>query len=162
MIRSASLQDIEKIQNIATASWWPVYEPIVGKEQVHYMLTLFYSREALSKLIEEGFQKFLILEIGALTVGFAAYSPLVASENEFKLNKLYLLPEQKGKGYGLQLLQAVEHQAAQANGTKLILNVNRENPSMQFYLQAGYSILYEESIPVGPYFMNDYVMGKSL
>ena len=44
--------DITKIQNIAHTTWPITYGKILSKEQLDYMLGLFYSHEALAKQIE--------------------------------------------------------------------------------------------------------------
>jgi ribosomal protein S18 acetylase RimI-like enzyme len=38
------------------------------------------------------------------------------------------------------------------------LNVNRYNPAKDFYEKLGFKIILEEDIPIGQYWMNDYVM----
>ena len=49
------------------------------------------------------------------------------------------------------------------NGAKILqLNVNRFNKAKDFYLAMGYKIIAEEDIPIGNYFMNDYIMEKNL
>jgi ribosomal protein S18 acetylase RimI-like enzyme len=38
------------------------------------------------------------------------------------------------------------------------LNVNRNNEAKEFYKKLGFKIIREEDIPIGQYWMNDYVM----
>jgi ribosomal protein S18 acetylase RimI-like enzyme len=40
----------------------------------------------------------------------------------------------------------------------LDLNVNRNNQAKHFYEKIGFNVIREEDIPIGPYWMNDYVM----
>jgi hypothetical protein len=40
--------------------------------------------------------------------------------------------------------------------------VNRYNNAKSFYEKMGFAIVREEDIPIGPYWMNDYVMRKAL
>ena len=44
----------------------------------------------------------------------------------------------------------------------LDLNVNRHNKAKSFYEKMGFTIAYEEDIPIGDYWMNDFVMRKEL
>ena len=44
----------------------------------------------------------------------------------------------------------------------LDLNVNRHNQAQEFYKKLGFKIIREEDVPVGQYFMNDYVMRLNL
>jgi GNAT superfamily N-acetyltransferase len=68
----------------------------------------------------------------------------------------------QGKGYGKMLLQAVEHAVLKAGENILELNVNRDNKAKQFYERMGFEVVYDEDIPIGPYWMNDHVMRKKL
>ena len=36
--------------------------------------------------------------------------------------------------------------------------MNKYNKAKTFYESCGYHVHYEEDIPIGPYWMNDYVM----
>jgi diamine N-acetyltransferase len=45
-----------------------------------------------------------------------------------------------------------------SNVSILDLNVNRHNPAKSFYEKIGFTVLREEDVPIGPYWMNDYVM----
>ena len=60
------------------------------------------------------------------------------------------------------MLKEVEAQAAKTGCHTLNLNVNRHNPAFNFYKSAGFAVVQEEDIPIGPYFMNDYVLQKPL
>jgi ribosomal protein S18 acetylase RimI-like enzyme len=60
------------------------------------------------------------------------------------------------------LLQEVE-KAILAKGKNILeLNVNKYNPAKDFYEKMGFEVAYEEDIPIGPYWMNDFVMRKKL
>lgn len=162
-IRQAESKDIDSIQQIADAVWRPTYTPIIGSEQVAYMLNLFYSAEVIEEQLATHSQTYLLLEIDGEPIGFAAYSPRQENEQVYKLHKLYCLPNHHGMGYGRILLDAVEKETLSKGIHRLELNVNRHNPAKMFYEKLGYEIMYEEDIDIGNgYWMNDYVMGKDL
>lgn len=162
-IRKAKPGDTAAIRRIADEVWWPTYVPIIGEEQVAYMIELFYSTETIAKQLADGSQTYLLLEDEGQPLGFAAYSPRAENPNVYKLHKLYCLTGQHGKGCGRMLLQAVEQDAKMNGADRLELNVNRHNPAKTFYEKMGYTIAYEEDIDIGSgYWMNDYVMGKDL
>ena len=50
----------------------------------------------------------------------------------------------------------------EAGKETLDLNVNRHNKAKNFYEKMGFQVAYEEDIPIGKYWMNDYVMRKIL
>ena len=64
---------IPLIQELADKAWIPTYLPILGKEQVDYMMDKFYSSNSLEQQMKNG-QQFFICRKGDLAVGFASYS----------------------------------------------------------------------------------------
>jgi len=161
-ITTATINDVETIRQLAEATWWPTYSPILEEEQIRFMLDLIYSTEGLEKQIANNEQIFLLLKEGDKAVAFAGYSPYDAEPAAYKLHKLYCLPETQGKGYGRILIDTVSRIAADAGASKLLLNVNRHNKSLSFYEKMGFGIAREEDIAIGPYWMNDYIMQKPL
>ncbi len=158
---TAEVKHISAIQQIVEPAWWAVYGPILSDEQVEYMLREFYNTEVLTQLIGNKEQEFVLLSCDGDDVGFAGFSRRPDKPEVFKLNKLYLLPELKGKGYGKILMDEVVRRVDE-NGAKVLeLNVNRYNASKGFYERLGFEVAYEEDIPVGKFFMNDFVMRKT-
>ena len=81
--------------------------------------------------------------------------------------KLYLLPEWRGKGLGGKLfnymLQFVKD-AASGWPCRIQFHVNRYNTrAINMYRHYGMQVLQEADFPIGHgFYMNDYVMGKEL
>ena len=160
-IKEATTADIPLLNKLAEATWHHTYKSILSEEQIAYMFEVIYKEEALLRQMQDG-QIFLLLYADAQPVGFAAYSEKEAEEKIYKLNKIYLLPECQGKGYGKHLLTFVEEQVKKRGALVLDLNVNRYNNAQQFYERCGYHVHQQENIAIGPYWMNDYVMRKAL
>jgi len=160
-IRKATVEDTAIIIDIAERTWWPTYSLILEKEQIAFMLGELYSFEKISAQLKNDSQSYLILEEGK-PVAFAGYSPRDEHPEIYKLYKLYCLPETHGKGYGKILINEVIQRTLDAGKHTLDLNVNRHNKAKDFYEKMGFSVAYEEDIPIGPYWMNDYVMRKEL
>ena len=161
-IRQASINDLGIIREIAEKTWWATYSPILEKEQIDFMLNKIYSVENISAQLEHGTQTYLLLIENDQPVAFAAYSPREEDPEIYKLHKLYCLPETQGKGYGKVLINEVANKTTEAGKRILDLNVNRHNKAKSFYEKMGFQIAYEEDIPIGKYWMNDYVMRKEL
>jgi GNAT superfamily N-acetyltransferase len=160
--RIASKADLSIIQHIATAAYHETYIPIIGLEQVDFMLRKFYNLDALSGQMDQG-HVFIIAADEREDIGFAAYNRIEEVPGVFKLQKLYILPERKGTGLGRFLVEKVISQARTAGGDKLILNVNRYNKSRGFYEKLGFVITEKVDIPIGEhFFMNDYVMEREI
>jgi GNAT superfamily N-acetyltransferase len=157
-IRNGDTSDILVIMDLAEKIWWPVYSPIITKEQIRYMLDTIYSKATLKSVIESEEQKFLLLFENQNPHGFASFGVRKEDPNIHKLHKLYVLPQDHGKGYGKKLIQEVIGQVKTKGMHVLDLNVNRFNPARSFYEKLGFRIIREEDIPVGEFWMNDYVM----
>ena len=161
-IRKAGLQDFDIINDLAAKIWYPTYVPILSHEQVEYMLKMMYSREAIEEQIAIKGHHFLLLSEGDDHLGFASYE-LNYRFGTAKLHKLYVLPQSQGKGAGKLLVRKVELEAAKNGNDTIVLNVNRYNTAVNFYLKSGYVKSGEEDIAIGNgYLMEDYIMQKHL
>lgn len=150
-----------EIPTIIELAWkiWPLwYEHIIGPEQVVFMLDQIYNSDAISDQIEKG-HVFYLVSLKGKKVGFFSINP--GKESTCRLEKLYLLPELKGNGIGKLMLLQAENLAAKSS-SKMQLNVNRFNPSLEFYLHQGFKIVNEVDIPFGPFFLNDFVLEKEI
>jgi diamine N-acetyltransferase len=150
--------DIPAIVQMAEKTWRATYVKILTPEEMDYMLTTIYGREALKKVMQNGSQKFLLLKDGNGSQGFVAFGPRKEDPGIFKVHKLYVLPSNQGKGYGTLLIEEVKSRMRLMGVATLDLNVNRHNPAKEFYGKLGFEIIGEEDVPIGPFFMNDYVM----
>jgi GNAT superfamily N-acetyltransferase len=162
IIRKATVNNVETIRSIADKTWQHAYGPILEKEQIAYMLAEIYSVEKITSQLRNDIQTYLLLIEDEKPVAFAAYSPRGEDRDIYKLHKLYCLPETQGKGYGKILINEVIKKTMEAGKHTLDLNVNRYNKAKTFYEKMGFEVVYEEDIPIGKYWMNDFVMRKEL
>ena len=156
-IKNATIADIPLIRTLAMEIWPQTYTPIIGVEQVAYMLGLFYSPEQLKAQIEDH-HTFLICYDDALPVAFASYAE--AEQGKYKLHKLYILPDQQGKGIGKFIVEHIVRDLKARGATTLFLNVNRYNIAAKaFYEKVGFRHAKDEDIHIGEgYYMNDHVL----
>lgn len=159
-IAQATIKDLQIIHQLAHKIWWPTYQNIISASQISFMLDKMHSISALEKQLLEG-HVFLILTVNDVEKGFASISE-TESPGLFKLQKLYLDPDQQGKGTGKILISAAEELAKKLGATAIKLNVNRANKAYQFYKKMGYQIIEEIDIPYYEYVLDDYIMQKDL
>lgn len=160
--KEATTSDIEAIREIAAATWPSTYYPLIGKEQVDFMLEKMYSRGTLLEQFSEGCT-FLIAELAGAPVGFASFSNINPENSIFKLHKLYVLPDQHGKGVGKILLNEVIAQSLHKGAQTLELNVNKRNKALAFYEHCGFTMKEAVKIDIGNgFFMDDYVLEMDL
>jgi GNAT superfamily N-acetyltransferase len=160
LIRPATFTDIPFIRDIAYKTWPSAYEDLLGKQQVEYMLNRFYSVDSLEDQIKNQHYFFLALK-NYVPIGFTSFSEVY--HGVYKLQKLYVLPNEQKTGVGQELLGTIETIARSRGAAKLQLNVNRKNVAKSFYVRNGFTIIDKADIDIGNgYYMNDYIMEKQL
>lgn len=159
-IKPANLSDVATIAQLAHTIWHAHYPPIIGMEQVNFMLNKMYNEEILSKYIKEGPQDFFIIRNEDEAVGFIALE--LKNPDELYLQKLYVLPEKHRKGIGAIAMNLALRVYPQAKSIRL--QVNRQNhTAINFYFKFGFTIERVADFDIGVgYFMNDFVMHKQL
>lgn len=161
-IKKATVSEIPDILAIAKATWEPTYREILTKAQIDYMYDEIYTPASLEKQMFELGHVFLVLYVADAAIGYASYSSKNGTNEIFKVHKLYVHPDYQGQKYGRTLVVSVEKEVKELGAAVLELNVNRYNPAIRFYERCGYKQAREEDIPMGEFWMNDFVMRKEL
>lgn len=156
-ILEASLNDYKVIVSIAFPAWEAAYLKIISQEQFDFMYNEMYSEESIAKQFSEG-HRFFILYENKIPTAFVSF---VAQGKKVRVPKLYVHPSHQKKGFGKKLLDRVEELCTK-NFEMIELNVNRFNPAQFFYEKLGFEKICEIDVPIGKYFMNDFIMQKKL
>lgn len=160
-IRKADTTDIPLIRDLCFRIWPQTYAAILTQAQIDYMLEMMYSESSLKKQMTEESCRFLIINDDERPVGFASYGP--AEPGIHKLHKIYILPDQQGKGTGKYLIEHILHASKSEGASALRLQVNIRNKAKTFYEKLGFVVLYQFDFPIGDgYVMDDYIMEKKL
>lgn len=161
-IRLLQKYELFLTRNLAENIWPSAYGTILSKEQLSYMLNWMYSIETLEKSFDKGNEFYCAFD-NDLPLGFLELEFLNEEAGSVKLQKIYVLPSEQNKGIGKNFLQLALLRAKNRGARNLILQVNRANKAVQFYLNNNFCIISEEDFPIGNgYFMNDYVMERTL
>ncbi len=161
-IRLLQKHELSLTQNLAEKIWPSAYGTILSKEQLSYMLNWMYSIETLEKSFDKGNEFYCAFD-NDLPLGFLELEFLSEEASSVKLQKIYVLPSEQNKGIGKNFLQFALLRAKNRGARNVILQVNRANKAVQFYLKNNFCIISEEDFPIGnDYYMNDYVMEKTL
>ena len=160
--KTATIEDIKTIQSVAKPAFSDAYKSILSPEQTVYMLDMMYSDESLAKQLQGGHVFFIAFD-GKNPCGYVS----VEKQNEhlFHLQKIYLLKECRGKGFGKILFEKAQSYAlSQCTGECVMeLNVNRNNKALEFYKKMGMHIAESGDFDIGGgFYMNDYIMRKKL
>ncbi len=119
-ILPATEKDLPAIAALAGVIWREYYPAIITREQIEYMLAKMYSLGTLREEIDNGVHYECLFVAGKM-FGFASFGR--TEPGVFKLHKLYLLQEQRGRGLGNRLLNHCEAEARRLGARELCLNV---------------------------------------
>lgn len=156
-VTKATAADIPLIRQLTFAIWPQTYSSIISKEQIDYMLEQMYNSVTLQKQMEEDGCTFIILYDDEEAVAFASYNE--TEPQLWKLNKIYILQSQQGKGTGKFIINYIVDEIKAKQAKALQLQVNRDNKAKYFYENLGFKIIKTADFDIGNgYFMNDYVM----
>ena len=143
------------IANLAKEIWYAHYIPIIGQQQVDYMLDKFYADASLCQQMSEG-QTFYLIEKENEVIGFVSVSE--KEKGDWFIHKFYIQAKQQGKGAGKEVFQKLLDIISPVKTIRL--TVNRKNyKSINFYFKNGFVIEKVEDFDIGEgYLMEDFVM----
>jgi len=155
---NATVSEIPILRKLAHCIWHAYYPGIITVEQIDYMLGRFFSPEALQADLAAG----SIWELACVDgrdIGFLAVVP-EPDRRRLKLSKLYLLPDQHGRGLGQLLLDRVKLIATGLGAEEIYLTVNKQNArAIRAYVRAGFAVAEAVTVDIGQgYVMDDLVM----
>lgn len=151
---------LDSIESLATIIWTEHYTPIIGKDQVDYMLKNYQSKRAMQEQIKAGMEYYSILR-NEIAYGYLA----VRREKEsLFLSKIYILREERGKGLGKTAMEFVVSRAMNLGCAAVELTVNKNNTeAIKAYQKLGFVNQGPMETDIGSGFiMDDYLMKKSL
>jgi RimJ/RimL family protein N-acetyltransferase len=153
--RRAREADIPELRVLAERIWHTSYRELLSEAQIEYMLGWMYGAETIWRELANGVV-WEILELDGAALGYLAYGP--PAEEELKLHKLYLLPEQQGRGFAQRAIERVLEIAAAARA-RVVLNVNKANLRAQrAYERAGFRVVDAVTNDIGGGFvMDDFI-----
>ena len=160
-IRKATAADIPLIRQLTFAIWPQTYSDVISKEQIDYMLEQMYNPATLQRQMQDDGCSFIIVYDDKEPVAFASYNE--TEPQLWKLNKIYILPSQQGKGTGKFIINHIVDEIKAKHAKALQLQVNRDNKAKNFYEKLGFKIIQTADFDIGNgFFMNDYVMSYEL
>jgi len=155
-LHKAQESDFTLIAELANVIWHNHYVPIVGEDQVNYMLANIYSKKSLTEQTLDKKHVFYLIQEKNKTIGFVS----ISSENtsDFWIHKFYILQENQNTGIGSKVFYELTKQMN--NPKNIRLTVNRQNyKSINFYFKLGFKIEKVADFDIGNnYFMNDFIM----
>ena len=148
-----------ELAGLAREIWTEHYTPIIGAEQVEYMLSKFQSAERILEDIGSNGYRYFIAYDGAKPVGYFAVKP-EKDEHALFLSKFYVEKNSRGRGIARLMLDRMLQIAAEDGLDHIWLTVNKHNTvSINIYKKLGFCIEEEMVTDIGYGFvMDDYKM----
>ena len=154
---------ILRLESLAREIWTEHYLPIIGQEQIDYMLEKFQSFTAITRQIQcKDYQYYFIVANGS-EVGYLGLVPDLV-EDRMKISKIYVSKSARGTGAGTAALRFAKDFCQQQGIGKLWLTVNRHNSdSIKWYQKNGFEMVDKVVNDIGKgYVMDDYIMEMSV
>jgi len=156
-------KDIEVLAALAREIWTEHYTPIIGVQQVEYMLDKFQSEEAMSSQINsEGYTYYMAFFKGKLA-GYLSIKPDKTAGVVF-LSKLYVEKSYRRVGIAKEFINMLKGIYHKPQFNSIWLTVNKYNKgSIDAYKRLGFEIVDEMVTDIGNGFvMDDYKMSMEL
>lgn len=152
--------DYKLIAQLAKTIWQEHYTPIIGKNQVVYMLDKYQSATAIEEQIKLEFNYYLII-YQEKAVGYLSFKKELEA---LFLSKIYILSNYRGLNIGKTAMLFIENKVVEMDCKKIILTVNKYNTSsINIYEKMGFKNIDSVINDIGNGFvMDDFVMEKIL
>ena len=151
--------DFKTISVLSKNIWTEHYTPIIGLDQVNYMLEKFQSEIAIQNQINIDNYKYYLIIYENTAIG---YLSIKNNDDALFLSKIYIDKSCRGKGFGKIAINFIEEQAKDLNCQTIYLTVNKYNiNSIMAYQKIGFIKTEELFIDIGNgYVMDDFRMEK--
>lgn len=162
IIKVESEPQIRQVANMAYKIWNEYYTPLIGKEQVDYMLSRFQNAKAIDKQIQEGYHYFLATYDDE-PAGYFAIT-IDETHSSIFLSKLYVDRGFRNRGVGKTCIAHVEAISRKLDLDGIWLTVNKGNDeTINIYEKLGFVNMGSIIQDIGNGFiMDDYRMEKKL
>ncbi|MBR5165519.1 MAG: GNAT family N-acetyltransferase [Ruminococcus sp.] len=146
-IITAKSSDLGTVYDIAQSTIKAIYPHYYPAGAVEFFLA-HHSREHISADIEAGRVSI------AVSDGRAVGTVTVSGDS---INRLFVLPDEQGNGFGGELLRFAEAEIAKSYGTA---RLDSSLPAKQIYLKKGYMVIDSRTIEAGGDFLCYDIMIK--
>ena len=157
----STVDDINELVIIAREIWREHYPPIIGIEQVEYMLENFHSKDAITvELTQHSYAYYLIKNNN----GVIGYIGIQLKGDDLFLSKIYIRSSERGNGIGKASMNFIKDLALENNMNRISLTVNKNNTgSIAAYYRLGFIKTGDICVDIGGGFkMDDIQMELSI
>lgn len=147
---------LQEIADLAEIIWHQHFTPIIGKEQVIYMVDKFQSFHALKEQLTEGYEYYQIFDNGE----FVGYTGIHPEDGRLFLSKLYIKKESRGRHLATKTFHFLQELCRERSLRAIWLTCNKHNDSsLAVYHHLGFQVIDTQEADIGNGFiMDDYIM----
>jgi ribosomal protein S18 acetylase RimI-like enzyme len=157
IVRVITVSQIEAVATLAAEIWREHYTPIIGADQVDYMLKKFQSPEAVRTQIDANDLVYYLLYNDKRPAGYFAIQ--VRSDEVF-LSKLYVARDSRKLGLAKNAIDFIKSIAADNCLKSISLTINKNNSeSLAAYQRLGFKNEKAVVTDIGNgFYMDDFVL----
>lgn len=162
------VSDVEQLQAISIKTFVNTFNDQNTEEDLKEYLDRAYNIKQLTFEINQVGTAFYFLKDSGVIVGYLKINIDDAQSEKdnplaLEVERIYVLPEHKRKGYGKRLLAFAHTRAKELNRTSIWLGVWEHNHNaLAFYERMGYQRVGEHTFYMGDDAQVDYIMLKEL
>lgn len=153
--------EINEVVKIARDIWTEYYPPIIGIDQVEYMLENYHSKDAITiEITRDNYAYYLIKDKNRII----GYIGIQLKGDYLFLSKIYILSSERGNGVGKASMNFIKDLAQKNKMNKISLTVNKNNTeSIAAYYRLGFIKTGDICVDIGGgYEMDDIQMELNL
>jgi GNAT superfamily N-acetyltransferase len=150
--------DIQWLHPVIVDIWTEVFTPIIGKDQVDYMLQNYQGIDNIRQEIQQGILYFALMFQNEC-IGYTAYE---LKTDYIYLSKIYIEKAYRGKGFMREIFDWYDQLSHQYQ-RKQLLRVNQGNErAIKVYNKREFKLIAEDIVDIGAGFqMVDYLFEKN-
>ena len=150
-------EQLKTLAETANIVWHEFFPCILTEEQIDYMVDKFQSYEAMkNQMKNDGYEYYFITADDKIL----GYTGIKKEQERLFLSKLYLLKENRGKGYASGAFEQLILYCKDNDLKSIYLTVNKHNEhTIAVYKKRGFEIIDTQVADIGNGFvMDDYIM----
>lgn len=163
-----SAEEIDELRVLSILTFHQSFSQFNKKENLHHYYARAFSREQLLEELNNTKSKFYWAKkdgqhIGYLKINWGEAQTEDLGPEAMEIQRIYLIEEMRGRGYGAKLLKHAEEIAVAEKYKTLWLGVWEINTSsIKFYKKCGFVVFDQHDFPFGDEIQTDLLMKKSL
>lgn len=146
-IKTCTTENIQDLIDLSTKSYLENYTYLWSDDGLNYIENNFNFDKLSREMSDPNAAFFLISErdkpIGFMKVNIVSPTDIYSTGSVLELERIYLLGEASGKGYGKAAIGFVKEFATKNQKKAILLKAMESSPSVNFYKKQGFKIVGE-------------------